>query len=65
MHRTVLYPVPTTLRIGALVEWTSIYEQYTFENSAVEHHTFQQHVMYQYQTVPHVMMLNSFTSMAS
>ena len=36
MHHTVFYLVPTTLRIGALVEWTSIHEQYTLEGSVVE-----------------------------
>ena len=40
MHHTVFYPVPTTLRIGALVEWTSIHEQYTLEGGAVEHPIF-------------------------
>ena len=38
MYHTVLYPVHTTLRIGALVEWTSIHEQYTLKGSAVGHH---------------------------
>ena len=64
MHHTVFYPVPTTLRIGALVEWTSIHEQYTLEGTggAVAYPIFSS--TWYIDIVSHVIIQNSFAGVA-